>query len=236
MGKNSNSDSFCSNKYGRIIFCEFILFFSSGHEIVLFIRYLYSKRHRFYCEYFWLTLKLHIWVSRLSFFFFSKSPLVIQTQTSCFPFLFVYVRFQLYWKFLAWYGTEVIFFNLKNIEFQLYLQIFELIAFVCTLVSDKSVGTVETACFITGAVIFGLTTLFLLLFLFRIDNFVTVNWAKIEMVFTIIASYTFLLISTLIVRDTDELLMTASVSINNDYWLLFFKKMCANLIAIAFQL
>lgn len=74
-------------------------------------------------------------------------------------------------------------------------------------------GAVEEFCFIVGAVAFSLTLILLLLFVFRIDDKVNLNCAKFELIFATVASHTYILISSLIVRDSDEMLRTAAVSI-----------------------
>lgn len=88
-----------------------------------------------------------------------------------------------------------------------------MITFLCTKLSEIN-GVVEDFCFITGVVAFSLTLGFLILFVFRVDDKVRVNWAKIELIFAIVASHTYILISTLIVRVEDDTLRAAAVSIS----------------------
>lgn len=83
--------------------------------------------------------------------------------------------------------------------------------FVCAESSTWRFGSVVFYC-VMSMILFVVTLIMLILYLTKLDFVLQANWFKIELNFSAIGALVFMLISSLVVGHSSELLMVAAVS------------------------
>lgn len=112
--------------------------------------------------------------------------------------------------YLEYFGILIQF---DFICFSFFFQISASIDLFCTLLSSASNHPLVQFCWVMMIIAIIITTILLIVFIFAIERKIKLNWLEIELIFAGIASLTFMLISSLLIRaDNFGLLRAGAVS------------------------